>query len=119
MTVPHEARQQVRAEPAYQRAVWGLRLALLAPVLMGLAVGGVALNVRGTGLVIMFAFPFGSMVVGLGLSWSSILPLMRVQQTVLAPCGLDRFEQAAAVRGMVLRDVFAIRAPRRSPHPEV
>ncbi|MFD0972205.1 hypothetical protein [Plantactinospora endophytica] len=106
MTVPYAARQRVRAEPAYQRAVWGLRLVLLAPVLMGLAIGGVALDVRGVGLVVLFAFPFGSMVVGLGLSWSSILPLMELQRVILGGHGLDRLGQAGVLRGMLLRDVL-------------
>jgi hypothetical protein len=91
MNVSERDRERLRTSPAYGRAVWGLRLLALGPVLLAATVLLVALGVRGGGLGFSLAIAFGSVGVGVGLVWSAVFPLMRDQRKAFAG---NRYERA-------------------------
>jgi Na+/H+ antiporter NhaC len=104
-----EDRTRLRSAPAYRRAVWGLRLGALVPLLMLCMVVLVGVGVAPKAGVPVFVVAFASTAVGVGLVWSSMLPLEKIKKSVLTKYQLDPVERAVLLNGMLLRDLVRFR----------
>lgn len=101
-----EDRKLLQSTPAFRRAVWGLRIAALAPLfVLGLVVL-VALEVAPEAGAPVFTVAFITTAVGVGLVWSSILPMEKVKKAILPKYQLDPVERSALMNKLVLQAAF-------------
>jgi hypothetical protein len=101
-----EDRNRLRSAPAFRRAVWGLRIIALIPLFMLALVVLVALEIAPGAGTPVFAVAFISTAVGIGLVWSSILPMEKVKKSVLSRYKLDPVERSVLMNGLFLRAAF-------------
>jgi len=108
------AEDQIRLQsaPAFRRAVWALRILALAPLFALALVVLVALGLAPGAGTPVFVVAFISTALGVGLGWSSILPMEKVKKAVLPKYELDPVERAALMNGLVLRAAFRPGRPR-------
>lgn len=102
--------ERLRASKAYWRGVWGLRLLVLGPILLLLTALLVAAGLRGAGLVFPLVLAFGVPCVGMGLVWSAVLPMLRLQGEVFRDQGLTsvRIRRSVVAPFMIIRDVLGL-----------
>jgi hypothetical protein len=104
-----EGMLQLRASPAYRRAVWALRLMLCTPFLMVLSAVGAAV-LTGPAQFLPMACTFGLALVAMVLGWSAVRPFSRRLGELLPEHPRDVFGAPVGVPTTVIRDVF-----RRKP----
>jgi hypothetical protein len=97
---------RLRSASAFRRAVWGLRLIALVPLFMLALVVLGPLGVAPASGTPVFAIAFVSTAVGVGLVWSSILPMEKVKKSVLPKYELDSVERSVLMNGLFLRAAF-------------
>lgn len=83
-------------------------------MLAGFAMLGISITLLAIGIpapagMVGVGIAFASVVLGVLLVWSAILPFMKHQRRVLAKYGLNSAERATVVSRLIWRDVFSKR----------
>ena len=101
-----EDESRLRSAPAFRRAVWGLRIIALIPLFMLTLVVLVGLGADSEAGMPVFVVGFISTAMGVGLVWSSILPMEKVKKSILPKYKLDPVERSTLMNGLLLRAAF-------------
>lgn len=77
--------------------------------MIGVSIALLAVGVPAPVSMVGVGVAFASVVLGVLLVWSAILPFMKHQRRVLAKYGLNSAERATVVSRLIWRDVFSKR----------
>ena len=104
--VSAEDESRLRSAPAFRRAVWGLRIIALIPLFMLAVVFLVGLGADADAGMPVFVVGFISTAIGVGLVWSSILPMEKAKKSILSEYKLEPAERSSLMNRLLLQAAF-------------